>query len=482
MATYTTLRNGSSGSEVKKLQQALVDAGYSVGKAGVDGIYGSGTASAVKAYQQANGLSVDGIAGNQTLGKLYGGSTASTTPTAPTAPQSNTTFKYEDFKYTDPNDNDIVKQANAMLQEQMAKKPGEYTSPWQSQLNDTLNKILNREEFSYDLNGDVLYQQYKDQYTTQGKQAMMDTMGQATAMTGGYGNSYAQTVGQQTYQGYLQQLNDRVPELYQLALARYNQEGQDLKDQATLIAQQDEMEYGRHRDKVSDYYTELDYLTGRADTAYDKAVGERDFESGLWADKQKYNFDTATSDKKYAYDTAMAMLSMGVTPTAQMLADAGISASDANALVKKVKENEAKADTTGGNPSNPSDPSNPSNPTGYNNGGYSADIVKQAQNFVGASADGKWGADSTAKAKAKGYNSIAEVVAAMGNPGGNPLIDKSEYDGWTALDWNSYFAQIRQTEGKAAAEKELEDFTRQGIIPKQHLASAGVGARGSMGH
>ena len=58
----------------------------------------------------------------------------------------------------------------------------------------------------------------------------MDTMGQAQAMTGGYGNSYAQTVGQQTYQGYLQGLNDQVPALYQLALDKYNSEGNQLKD------------------------------------------------------------------------------------------------------------------------------------------------------------------------------------------------------------------------------------------------------------
>ena len=71
MATYTTLQNGSSGSEVKKLQQALINAGYSVGSTGADGIYGSNTAAAVKAYQKANGLSADGIAGNQTLSNLY---------------------------------------------------------------------------------------------------------------------------------------------------------------------------------------------------------------------------------------------------------------------------------------------------------------------------------------------------------------------------------------------------------------------------
>ena len=282
MATYTTLKNGSKGSDVKKLQQALIDAGYSVGKAGADGIYGSATASAVKAYQKANGLSVDGIAGNQTLGKLYGSSAATGSSTS-NSTQTDNSFKYQDFKYDDYTKGDAVKQAEALLQQQIEQKPGEYQSTWQNQLNDTLNKILNREKFSYDINGDALYQQYKDQYTTQGKQAMMDTMGQASAMTGGYGNSYAQTVGQQTYQGYLQQLNDRVPELYQLALSQYNQEGQDLYNQYGLYADRENQDYGRHRDSVTDYYNELQYLTDRSDY-----LSEQDYNQ--WRDKLNLDY------------------------------------------------------------------------------------------------------------------------------------------------------------------------------------------------
>ena len=45
----------------------------------------------------------------------------------------------------------------------------------------------------------------------QGKQAMQDTMGQAAALTGGYGSTYGQAVGQQQYDAYLQNLNDEVP-------------------------------------------------------------------------------------------------------------------------------------------------------------------------------------------------------------------------------------------------------------------------------
>lgn len=180
--------------------------------------------------------------------------------------------KPSDFTYGPYEKSDVVKQAEALLQQQLANKPGAYQSQWQTQLSDTLNKILNRDKFSYDLNGDALYQQYKDQYVNQGQQAMMDTMGQAQAMTGGYGNSYAQTAGQQTYQGYLQQLNDKVPELYQLALDQYNLEGQDLYNQYGLYADRENQDYGRYRDTVSDYNTELARLAEDA-----RYLGEQDY-------------------------------------------------------------------------------------------------------------------------------------------------------------------------------------------------------------
>ena len=47
----TTLKKGSSGSDVKKMQQSLIDAGYDVGSTGADGIYGSATEAAVRKYQ-----------------------------------------------------------------------------------------------------------------------------------------------------------------------------------------------------------------------------------------------------------------------------------------------------------------------------------------------------------------------------------------------------------------------------------------------
>ena len=63
---YPTLRKGSRGDWVTILQQKLILRGYSCGSKGADGIYGNDTVKAVKAFQKANGLTADGIAGPKT--------------------------------------------------------------------------------------------------------------------------------------------------------------------------------------------------------------------------------------------------------------------------------------------------------------------------------------------------------------------------------------------------------------------------------
>ena len=263
MAIYNQVSYGSKGSDVTELQKLLNQNGYSLD---TDGIYGDKTLAAVKDYQQKNNLSANGIVDNNMWGALTkntnsSGSTTEASPetAVPEAPKV-PTFSYDAYKPSD-----TVAQAEALLQQQLAQKPGAYQSTWEGQINDILQQILNREEFSYDLNGDALYQLYADQAKTNGQMAMMDAIGQAQSMTGGYGNSYAQSVGQQAYQAHLQQLNDVVPELYGMALDQHNQEGQDMYNQAALMAQMEDQDYGRYMDEQNRYYTELDYLTGRYD-------------------------------------------------------------------------------------------------------------------------------------------------------------------------------------------------------------------------
>ena len=290
MATYNQISYGSKGSDVTELQKLLNNNGYNLD---VDGSFGPKTQAAVRDYQLKNNLEVDGVVGKNTWGAL----TKVTTPSATTPDATTTTAtekKAPTFEYSDYKPSDSVSQAQALLQQQLSQKPGQYQSSWQDQLNQTIQQILNREKFSYDLNGDALYQQYKDQYVTQGKMAMMDTMGQAQAMTGGYGNSYAQSVGQQADQSHLQQLNDKIPELYQLAMNQYQMEGDALYDQAALMAQREEQDYGRYRDQMADWQTERDYLAGRYDT-------ERDYDYGMWADGRDFAYGQFADDRAYDY-------------------------------------------------------------------------------------------------------------------------------------------------------------------------------------
>ena len=89
-----TMRVGSTGSDVRSLQQRLIELGFLAGKA--DGIYGNKTASAVRAYQKANKLSADGVAGQKTLSSLNSAAAAkpaasSSTPAAQTAQTQSST-------------------------------------------------------------------------------------------------------------------------------------------------------------------------------------------------------------------------------------------------------------------------------------------------------------------------------------------------------------------------------------------------------
>lgn len=293
---YTQVGKGSKGSSVTELQKRLNQNGYNLAE---DGVFGDKTLSAVRDYQANNNLAVDGIVGNKTWGALRSGNTtpSNSQPSQPTQPSQPSNrqptasapaasqesaqggFTYEDYK-----ESDTVAQAFAALEQQLGAKPGAYESTWQGQINSIIDRILNREDFSYDVNSDALYQQYKDQYSSLGKLAMQDTMGQAAALTGGYGSSYASTAGNQAYQSYLSQLNEVVPELYGMARDQYNQEGQEMYNQYSLLADQDIQDYGRYVDKYNQWASERDHL------------------QGVYNDERSFDYGKHADDKTYAYD------------------------------------------------------------------------------------------------------------------------------------------------------------------------------------
>ena len=174
-----------------------------------------------------------------------------------------------------------VQQAQAYLNQVQSRRPGEYQSQWDGELTELYNRIANRKQFSYDIGTDPVYQQYREQYQRQGRLAMQDTMGQAAALTGGYGSTYGEQVGQQAYNAYLQNLNDVVPDLYNAAYNRYRDEGTDLYNQYGLLSDRENQAYSRYRDTVNDYYSDL----SDARSAYDRAYS-RDYNQ--WSDQLRY--------------------------------------------------------------------------------------------------------------------------------------------------------------------------------------------------
>lgn len=65
-----TLKNGSEGEDVKEMQEALIRLGYDLGKWGADGDFGDCTEQAVRAFQKAKKLTVDGVVGTKTVAAL----------------------------------------------------------------------------------------------------------------------------------------------------------------------------------------------------------------------------------------------------------------------------------------------------------------------------------------------------------------------------------------------------------------------------
>lgn len=178
-----------------------------------------------------------------------------------------------------------VQQAQAYLNQVQSRRPGSYKSQWDGELTELYNRIANRKPFSYDIGTDPVYQQYREQYQRQGRLAMQDTMGQAAALTGGYGSTYGEQVGQQAYNAYLQNLNDIVPDLYNAAYNRYRDEGTDLYNQYGLLSDRENQAYSRYRDTVNDYYSDLSDARSAYDSAYSRDYNQWSDQLSYWSQK-----------------------------------------------------------------------------------------------------------------------------------------------------------------------------------------------------
>jgi len=155
----------------------------------------------------------------------------------------------------------------------------QYNASYGTALKELYGQIQERPQFSYDAGSDRLYQKYKSDYIHQGQLAMKNSMGQASALTGGYGSSYAANVGQQQYDAYLEKLGDIVPELYQLARSRYSEESDRLYRQYEQLQDMRDEEYRRYTDALERYEDEqqLAYQREKEEQAYREKQAEQEY-------------------------------------------------------------------------------------------------------------------------------------------------------------------------------------------------------------
>ena len=175
-----------------------------------------------------------------------------------------------------------VTDAKEKLETHSIQKPGSYNSQWQGQADGVLSEIKNRGPFAYDAARDPNYRQAVDQYVRLGRKAMMDTQGRAAAMTGGYGNSYAQAAGQQTYGEYLQALASRMPQFQDMAMKRYELNGKQLMDRYHALSDREKAAYDRYEKTLQQYWAEHDRLQNTYDREQDRDThryeSDRDYE------------------------------------------------------------------------------------------------------------------------------------------------------------------------------------------------------------
>lgn len=245
-------------------------------------------------------------------------------------------------------------QAMQALQAAQAQMPA-FDNPYGGELQDLYQQIRGRSPFQYDLDADMLYQQYRDQYMRQGQQAMRDTMGQAAGLTGGYGSSYAQNAGQQAYNSYLQQLNERIPELEERAYQRWLGEGDQLTQQYAMAKDLSDTGYQQYRDQMSDYYRDVDLAQGQEQLAWNRGyqLNDEDWNRAV----QDYQLNRQANEDIYSRQqdekaNLLQLMQMGYTPTEEDLRASGMTSAEADTWAAYIARQNAGSGGGGGGSGN----------------------------------------------------------------------------------------------------------------------------------
>lgn len=160
-------------------------------------------------------------------------------------------------------------------------------------INAKLQAIEDTPAFSYDFNTDPLFQSQLAASMNSGKLAMEDTMGQAAALTGGYGSTYGQAVGNAQYNNFIKDAYNNLPQYWNMAFKTYES---DLDNKYRLLdqyRQSDNTEYGR----LSDAY---ERETGYANDMYNKEYNNYWQEQNFNEDSRRWAADFNEANRQWA--------------------------------------------------------------------------------------------------------------------------------------------------------------------------------------
>ena len=217
---------------------------------------------------------------------------------------------------------------------EMTKQP-QYQSPIQGNMLDMVNGIANRPGFKYNHLEDPSWQAYATQFGILGDQAMADTLGDVSGMTGGLPSSYAVTAAAQAKNQYNQKMTDIIPTLMNAAYQRY-QAGIDTDmSLAGLMGNIDSNMYNQYSNTRAQ---NMDAARWLADYGYNASRDQV-------ADKQwREGFDYTKQQDQQELDKWLAEFNEAKRQAAvdEMIAKGQLSVSQGNLALSRVKYKDSK--------------------------------------------------------------------------------------------------------------------------------------------
>lgn len=220
-----------------------------------------------------------------------------------------------------------------------------YENTFAQQQKDLLDRILNREDFSWSKETDPQWSSYKKSYLREGDRATANALAQASAASGGRPSSYAVNAATQAGDYYATKLNDVIPTLYQQAYERYLDEyNMKLKDLNT-VNQQEQLDYAKYLDRLGQFNTDRGFAYQNYADDYDRLRSQlADVQGQDQIDYARY-LDEA-SRRQTAQDSIRsqvdAILAAGGSPSANLVSESGYSSEYVKALEDAYRKQEAE--------------------------------------------------------------------------------------------------------------------------------------------